>query len=69
MKKYNNANEAFEILFKEISENGMLKEGTKALHNVCFEIQNPLDNNISNEKRKWNKDYAELEWQWYLDNK
>jgi len=66
MKKYNNANEAFEILFKEISENGMLKEGTKALHNVCFEIQNPLDNNISNEKRKWNKDYAELEWQWYL---
>jgi thymidylate synthase len=65
LKKYNNANEAYEDMYKLIMENGVDKEGTKSINNVCFEIQDPLNNYITNKKRKWKPDYAKMEWQWY----
>jgi hypothetical protein len=42
---------------------------TKTLFNIGFYIENPLDNKIKTEFRKWNEDYAEFEWQWYLCKK
>jgi thymidylate synthase len=63
---FNNAQEAFEYLFDYVSENGIDYAGTKALFNVGFYLQNPLQNEINSDFRKWNKNYAEYEWQWYL---
>jgi hypothetical protein len=63
---FNNAQEAFENLYDIISEQGIDYSGTKCLHNVGFEILNPLDNMINTDYRKWKPDYAELEWKWYL---
>ena len=37
-----------------------------ALFNIGFYIKKPLDNSILADHRKWNKEYAEAEWQWYL---
>ena len=63
---FNNAQEAFENLYDIISKQGIDYSGTKCLHNVGFEILNPLDNMINTDYRKWKPDYAELEWKWYL---
>jgi thymidylate synthase len=41
-------------------------DNTKALFNVGFYIEKPMDNNILAKHRKWNHEYAEAEWQWYL---
>ena len=64
--KFNNAQSAFEYFYKEIKENGNKKENTTYLKNVGFYIENPLDNEINSEFRKWNKNYADYEWNWYL---
>lgn len=63
---FNNANSAFEYLYDYILENGKEKCGTKYLKNIAFTIDNPLDNEINASFRKWNKDYADFEWEWYL---
>jgi thymidylate synthase len=63
---YNNAQDAFENLYEDIMLEGEDRSGTKSLHSVAFNIINPLDNLINTPWRKWNKSYAELEWQWYL---
>jgi thymidylate synthase len=63
---FTNANEAFEVLYETILEYGDDINETKVLTNVGFKILNPLDNEITCEYRKWNKKYAEDEWQWYL---
>ena len=65
-KSYYNAEIAFESLFDIILNYGITQNNTKALHNILIEIKNPLDNLITTKWRKWNKDYAEYEWQWYL---
>lgn len=63
----NNAQEAFETLYDRIMYIGQdCSNGTKQIFNVIIEIQNPEDNLINTEYRKWNKEYAEYEWQWYL---
>jgi thymidylate synthase len=64
--KYYNAQQAFEHLYISINDNGVDYSDTKALFNQGFYILNPLDNKIKTEFRKWNEDYAEFEWQWYL---
>lgn len=64
--KFNNAQLAFEYFYKEIKENGNKKENTTYLKNVGFYIENPLNNEINSEFRKWNKNYANYEWNWYL---
>lgn len=63
---FKNAEKAFEHLYVNISNNGIYYSDTKTLFNIGFYIENPLDNKIKTEFRKWNKDYAEFEWQWYL---
>lgn len=64
--KYKNPTESFELLFKEIKENGEDFANTKALFNVSFTIEDPTEKVITTPQRKFKKDYAEYEWQWYL---
>lgn len=66
MDNFNNAQEAFEYVYSLISIYGKEMEDTKVMFNIGFYIQNPLDHEIKTSYRKWNKDYAEFEWQWYL---
>jgi thymidylate synthase len=64
--KFKNANEAYEYFHNEIIINGVDFDNTRALFNVGFTLENPLDNNITNKERKFNVDYAKAEWDWYL---
>ena len=64
--KFKDANEAFEYWYQCIEHYGIEFAGTKALFNIGFEMENPLNNHINKDFRKWNKNYAEAEWQWYL---
>ena len=64
--KFENATDAFEY-FNEVIRNTGVKFGdTKALFNVGFEIENPMDNHIVHRTRAWNHAYAQAEWLWYL---
>lgn len=65
---FKNAQEAFEYLYGRILNCGFYSEcqHTKAMFNVGFYINNPKDRDIKTNWRKWNKKYAEREWQWYL---
>lgn len=68
--KYINAQEAFESIYTQILSSGENRSNGnanwKSLYNVGFEILNPTDNLIETDWRKWSKDYADLEWSWYL---
>ena len=64
--EFYNANEAFEYFYKRISKHGIKFADTRALFNIGFTLHKPKFNTIIDSKRKWNKDYAEAEWQWYL---
>ena len=63
---FNNADAAFDHYKNQILLYGIDFDNTKALFNVGFTIENPMDNHISCEQRNWKHDYAEAEWQWYL---
>lgn len=63
---YRNAQEAFENTYLRICLTGEDFSNTKALFNHGFYIEKPLENLIQTDFRKWNHDYAEFEWQWYL---
>ena len=65
-KVFRNANEAYEYIHDQILQNGVDFGDTKALFNVGFYITDPRDRKIINKERKWNEEYAEAEWQWYL---
>jgi len=65
-KVFRNANEAYEYVHDQILQNGVDFGDTKALFNVGFYITDPKDRKIINRERKWNEEYAEAEWQWYL---
>jgi thymidylate synthase len=65
-KTFKRANDAYEYYHDKIIREGVKFGDTKALFNVGFYIENPLDNTIENKERKWNPVYAEAEWQWYL---
>ena len=65
-KTFKRANDAYEYYHDKIIREGVEFGDTKALFNVGFYIENPLDNAIENKERKWNPIYAEAEWQWYL---
>jgi len=64
--RFKNANEVFKYYKWQIPEYGVDFDNTKALFNVGFYIDNPMDNLIEDEDRNWKWDYAEAEWQWYL---
>ncbi len=63
---YKNATEAFEVLFVDIMQTNEDFAGTKALFNEVFTLANPSDKVINTPERKFNTDYAEYEWNWYL---
>jgi thymidylate synthase len=63
---YTTANQAFEDLYDYVSKHGFNYANTKTIFNLGFYIYQPLRNEIDCKFRKWNKDYAEYEWQWYL---
>jgi len=65
-KVFRNANEAYGYIHDQILQNGVDFGDTKALFNVGFYITDPKDRKIINKERKWNEEYAEAEWQWYL---
>ena len=65
-KVFRNANEAYEYVHDQILQHGVSFGDTKALFNVGFYITNPADRKIINKERKWNEEYAEAEWEWYL---
>ena len=64
--RFKNANEAFEYFKLMIQNVGVDFDDTKAIFNVGFYIENPMDNLIDDKDRNWKWDYAEAEWQWYL---
>ena len=63
---FKTASEAFDYFYLKIKNKGVPFQDTKALFNIGFYIHNPSDKQIKARYRKWNKDYAEAEWQWYL---
>jgi len=63
---YSTPTEAFESLYKEISQTGEDYAGTKAIFNSSFTIENPLSRIITTPQRKFNQSYADYEWDWYL---
>ena len=65
-KVFRNANAAYEYLHDQILQNGVEFGDTKALFNVGFYMTDPMDNKIINKERKWNEEYAEAEWEWYM---
>jgi thymidylate synthase len=64
--RFNKAQEAFEFFYKNIMENGSDLDNTKYLQNIGFYIDNPMDNHILTDFRRWKNSYAEYEWAWYL---
>jgi thymidylate synthase len=65
-KSYYNAEFAFEDLYDKIMAIGEERNGTKTIHNVLIELQSPTNNLIKTPWRKWNRNYAALEFDWYL---
>ena len=63
---FKNATKAYNYYYDKINKEGVIFNNTKALFNIGFIIENPLDNNIINKTRNWKLEYAEAEWQWYL---
>ena len=65
-RKFKNADEAYNYFLDKILTDGVSFGDTKALFNVGFTLEKPLENYIFNKERNWKPDYAEAEWQWYL---
>jgi|TARA_R100001463_G_scaffold114984_1_gene170212 thymidylate synthase len=63
---FKNASEAFDFYYGTIPYEGVSFAGTKAMFNQGFIIEKPWERMIDNEKREFNMEYAEAEWQWYL---
>ena len=64
-KNFNTAQDAFEYYYKKLDDKPS-KGGTSSIKNLMIKIKNPLDNHIKTSWRKWNLDYANFEWDWYL---
>ncbi len=64
--KFYNADEAYDALLDEINISGIDFGDTKAIFNCGFYMLDSQSNHITNKQRKWNLEYAEAEWQWYL---
>lgn len=66
IKNYATSDSAFQQMYDYIMESGDEKNGTKYMRNISFTIHNPGEKKIKTAWRKWSKEYAELEWNWYL---
>lgn len=65
MNLFGKAQDAFEFYFKLIMREGTQQDGTKVLFNQHMKIYCPNDNEITTDWRRWDKSYAELEYNWY----
>jgi thymidylate synthase len=63
---YKNATNAFESLYKKVADFGEDFAGTKALFNCSFSLSDPSDKIITTPIRKFNVDYANFEFDWYM---
>ena len=63
---FKNPTDAFEMLYNDIMSYGEDYAGTKALFNQSFTIEMPKDRVITTLWRKFNSDYADYEWEWYM---
>lgn len=66
MRIFKNPTKAFEELYKMIIRDGDEYATTKAIFNTSFQILCPEERIITTRERKFNIDYAEYEWKWYL---
>jgi len=66
MNYFDCAQTAFEYYYNYISLFGEEFDNTKSIFNEGFYIENPSYRNIDTQYRKWKKDYAENEWNWYM---
>ena len=64
--KFKNADEAYNYFLDKLIQDGIPFGDTKALFNVGFTLEKPLQNYITNEERDWKLNYAKAEWEWYL---
>ncbi len=53
MRKFRNANTAYEYLHDRIIQDGVDFGDTKALFNAGFYMTDPMDNRITNRERNW----------------
>ena len=51
--KFLNANEAYQLCNARLNYEGVDFDNTKALFNVGFTIEDPLDNHYYKKERKW----------------
>lgn len=64
---YKNATEMFEQNYHYVNSYGKNFAGTKTVFNKSFTVLNPLDRVIQTKSRAFKQDYAEFEWEWYLN--
>jgi len=64
--RFRNADKAYNYFLDKIIQDGDSFGDTKALFNVGFTMENPMENHITNKERNWKLEYAEAEWKWYL---
>lgn len=62
--RFSSAQQAFEFLFKVILS-GDTYQNTRAVFNVVFTLVFPLERDIETPWRKFNKKYADTEYEWY----
>jgi len=64
--RYKDATHAFEVLFQDIMNLGEDFAGTKAVFNEVFTLVEVGNKIVTTPQRKFNTEYAEYEWNWYL---
>jgi thymidylate synthase len=64
---YRTPTDAFELLYQDIMSEGEDFANTKAVFNKSFTIEDPTKKVITTPVRKFNQDYAEYEWCWYMN--
>jgi len=64
--RFKTAQKAFEFFYDKIMKEGEDLDNTKFLQNIGFYIEEPMNNHILTDFRKWKSSYAEFEWKWYL---
>lgn len=63
---FENAYDAFEMMYAEALNKGELRQNTLALFNVGFLLLRPDQNDRFPEWRKFKLQYSKDEWEWYL---
>jgi thymidylate synthase len=63
--RFNKPQEVFEYYFNQLKVYGHLMNDTRCLFNQSFTILFPLNNLIETTWRRWDRSYADLEYEWY----